>query len=72
MPLHLAVYYNSSYEVIKEIYEIYPSAALVKDGHGKIPINYVKQADIKRLLLKSSAPLVKAGLTDSFSRFVNT
>ena len=43
----------------------------VKDGQGKLPINYVVNADVKRLLLKSSPPLIKAGLTDSFSRFVH-
>ena len=31
LPLHLAVYYNSSFEVIETIYNVYPSGALGRD-----------------------------------------
>ncbi len=70
LPLHLAVFHNSPYEVIEYIYNIYPSAALIKDNQGKLPIHYVSNAQVKKLLMKSSPPLVKAGLTDTFSRFI--
>jgi ankyrin repeat protein len=70
LPLHLAVFYHSSIEVCTEIYNVYPSAALVRDAQGKLPIQYVNNAEVKKLLMRSSPPLVKAGITDSFSRFV--
>jgi ankyrin repeat protein len=70
LPLHLAVFHNAPYEVIEYIYNIYPSAALMKDSDGKLPIHYVSNAQVKKLLMKSSPPLVKAGLTDTFSRFI--
>lgn len=69
--LHLAIYYHASYELIEYIYNIYPSAALVKDSYGKLPIHYVQNANVKKLLMKSSPPLLKVGITDSFSRFVS-
>mmetsp|Transcript_33544 Transcript_33544/g.48666 ORF Transcript_33544/g.48666 Transcript_33544/m.48666 type:complete len:413 (+) Transcript_33544:12-1250(+) len=71
LPLHLAVYYNSSFEVIEALYNVFPSAALIQDSQGKLPISYANTADVKRLLMKASPPLIKAGLTDSFSRFAN-
>jgi hypothetical protein len=70
LPLHLAIYYNANYEVIEYIYNIYPSGALVKDNTGKLPIHYVRDANVKKLLMKSSPPLVKVGITDNFARFV--
>jgi ankyrin repeat protein len=70
LPLHLAIFHNSPYEVIEYIYNIYPSAALIKDNEGKLPIQYVTNASVKKLLMKSSPPLIKAGLTDTFSRFI--
>ena len=70
LPLHLAVFHHSPYEVIEYIYNIYPSAALQRDSEGKLPIHYVTSAAVKKLLMKSSPPLVKAGLTDTFSRFL--
>lgn len=71
LPLHLAVFHNSSIDVVTELYNVYPSAALVRDANGKLPIQYVANAEVKRLLMKSSPPLVKAGITDSFARFVS-
>lgn len=70
LPLHLAVFYNSSIDVVREIYNVYPSGALVRDSQGKLPIQYVSNAEVKKLLMKASPPLMKAGLTDSFARFV--
>lgn len=49
---------------------VYPSATLVKDNTGRLPVHYVNDLDVKRLLMKASAPLSRAGITDSFSRFV--
>lgn len=71
LPLHLAVFHHCTYEIVEYIYNIYPSAALVKDNHGKVPIQYVNNAEVKKLLLKSSPPLVRAGITDTFSRFAS-
>jgi hypothetical protein len=71
LPLHLSTFHNSAYEIVDLIYHVYPSAALVKDGDGKLAIQYVMNAKVKKLLLKSSPPLIKAGVTDSFSRFTN-
>eukprot|EP01040_Poterioochromonas_malhamensis_P007878 gene7878-8517_t len=70
LPLHLAVYYHSSYEVVEYLYNIYPSGALIRDSYGKLPIHYVNNAAIKKLLMKASPPLVKVGITDNFSRFL--
>jgi hypothetical protein len=70
LPLHLAVYYHSSYEVVEYIYNIYPSAALIQDSYGKLAIHYVNNANIKKLLMKASPPLAKVGITDTFSRFL--
>lgn len=70
LPLHLAVYNRCSYEVVEYVYNIYPSAVLVKDRYECIPIQYVTDdADVRRLLMKTSKPLARAGITDSFSRF---
>lgn len=49
---------------------VFPSAALVKDNTGRQPVHYVTNPEVKKLLLKASAPLARAGITDSFSRFV--
>lgn len=69
LPLHLATYYNTSIDVIDALYQVYPSAAIVKDSDGKLPVHYARTADIQRLLLKASPPLLKVGLKDSFSKF---
>lgn len=71
LPLHLATFNHASYEVVEFLYQIYPSAALVKDNQGKLAIHYSNTAAIKNLLMKASPPLIRAGLTDNFSRFVN-
>jgi ankyrin repeat protein len=70
LPLHLAVIAQAGYEVIEYIYNIYPSGALIKDSQGKLAIHYVNSAAVKKLLMKASPPLVKAGITDTFSRFL--
>lgn len=49
---------------------VYPSATLVKDNTGRLPVHYVNDQEVKRLLMRASAPLARAGITDSFSRFV--
>lgn len=70
LPLHLAVISQASHEVIEYIYSIYPSGALIRDSYGKLPIHYCNNAIIKKLLMKASPPLVKVGITDTFSRFI--
>lgn len=72
LPLHLAVYHNSSYEVVEALYNVFPSATLVKDNTGRLPVHYCSDLRIKRLLMKTSNPLSKAGMTDSFSRFATS
>jgi len=69
LPLHLAVFFNSSLEVVQAVYNVYPSAALVKDNTGRLPMHYCTLPEVKKLLLSASAPLARAGITDSFSRF---
>jgi len=69
LPLHLSVYYNCSLEVVQAIYNVYPSGALVKDNTGRLPVHYSNSSEVKKLLMKASAPMTKAGITDSFSRF---
>mmetsp|Transcript_60391 Transcript_60391/g.118842 ORF Transcript_60391/g.118842 Transcript_60391/m.118842 type:complete len:404 (+) Transcript_60391:47-1258(+) len=70
LPLHLAVYYNSSLEVVQAVYNVFPSATLVKDNTGRLPVHYVNDTEVRKLLMKASAPLARAGITDSFARFV--
>jgi hypothetical protein len=98
LPLHLAVYYNASLEVVQAVYNgkfggsrcyycrdcaadvvspacqrpsaVYPSATLVKDNTGRLPVHYVNDPEVRKLLMKASAPLARAGITDSFARFV--
>jgi hypothetical protein len=104
LPLHLAVYFNSSLEVVQAVYNgtynycsyhaciladystlrspsspfahahalftVYPSATLVKDNTGRLPVHYVNDTEVRKLLMRASAPLARAGITDSFSRFV--
>lgn len=40
-PLHLAIKYRASYEVIELIYNVYPKASIMKDGYGLIPSQYI-------------------------------
>lgn len=49
---------------------VYPSATLVKDNTGRLPVHYVNDPEVRKLLMRASAPLARAGITDSFSRFV--
>jgi hypothetical protein len=49
---------------------VYPSATLVKDNTGRLPVHYVNDAEVRKLLMKASAPLARVGITDSFARFV--
>ena len=75
LPLHLACYYGSSYEVIELLYNSYPSASLVRDSEGNLPVHYVtisekegdRSRDIHRLLLQGSPPLLKVGIKSSFA-----
>jgi ankyrin repeat protein len=75
LPLHLACYYNSSYEVIELLYNAYPSGALVRDAEGNLPVHYVtitdqegdRSRDIHKLLLAGSPPLLKVGIKSSFA-----
>lgn len=70
LPLMMAVYFNSSYEVIELLYNVYPSAALIPDPQGKLPVHYANdRLDVRKLLMRASPPLARAGLTDTFSRF---
>ena len=71
LPLHLACYYNSPIESIEAIYNIYPSAALIRHGEGKLPINYAQSAEIQQLLLRSSPPLLKVGIQGSFAAYTS-
>jgi hypothetical protein len=40
LPLHLAVYYNSSFEVIETLYNVFPSAALGKYSYINLMTPY--------------------------------
>jgi hypothetical protein len=65
LPLHFAV----SVQLICLLL-MYPSATLVKDNTGRLPVHYVNDPEVRKLLMRASAPLARAGITDSFSRFV--
>lgn len=69
LPLHLAVYNRSSLAIIEYVFNIYPSAALVRDRWDKLAVQYADDAEVKKLLMKTAKPLARAGITDSFSRF---
>jgi hypothetical protein len=52
LPLHLAVAYNASFEVIEAIYSVYPTAALLPDGDGNLPAHYCDKDNVEvRFLL---------------------
>lgn len=74
LPLHLAVFYQCSYEVVQYIHAVYPSATLVRDNQGNMPIHYANSTnmEVKQLLLQSSPQLAKAGITMTFSRFASS
>lgn len=75
LPLHLATYYNSSFELIELLYSAYPSGSLVKDAEGNLPIHYVtvmdkegdRSRDIHKLLMQGSPPLLRVGIKSSFA-----
>lgn len=64
---YLSLFLNSRGSFLRTVF---PSATLVKDNTGRLPVHYVNDLEVKRLLMKASAPLSRAGITDSFSRFV--
>ena len=72
LPLHLAVAYNASYEIIEAVYSVYPSAALIPDGDGNLPASYCDKdnLEVQNLLFSSSKPLKKLGLTSSFAKSI--
>ncbi len=77
LPLHLATYYNSSYELIELLYHAYPSGALVRDGEGNLPVHYVvvvegdeRSREVHKLLMRGSPPLLRVGLKSSFSNLI--
>jgi len=74
LPLHLAVGFNAFYEVCEAIYNVYPTAALLADGDGNLPVYYCdkKNEKLQKLLFSSSKPLQKLGLTSSFAQFTTS
>lgn len=70
LPLHLAIFHHSNIEVVEYVYNIYPSATLIQDNQGKLPVHYATTSDIRTLLLKSAPPLLKAGITDNFAKYL--
>jgi len=70
LPLHLAVSYNSTVEVVEAIYSVFPTAALIPDKDGNLPVQYASSPDVQKLLFGASPPLQRIGLTSSFSKFV--
>lgn len=73
LPLHLAVFYQCNFEVVQYIHSVYPSATLVRDNQGNMPIHYTNSSnlEVKQLLLQASPQLAKAGITTTFSRFAS-
>ena len=73
LPLHLAVGFNASYEVCEAVYNVYPTAALLPDGDGNLPVYYCDQKNeaLYQMLFRSSKPLQKLGLSSSFAQFTN-
>lgn len=73
LPLHLAVFFNCSLEVVQYIHAVYPSATLVRDNQGNLPVHYANSSnvEVKQLLLQASPQLAKAGITTTFSRFAS-
>ena len=69
LPLHLAAYYNTSYECLETLFNVYPSGALVKDGDGRIPVQYSDDPQAQKLLLGTSKHLSAVGMTNSFAQF---
>ncbi len=72
LPLHLAVGFNAAYEVCEVLYNVYPSAALLTDGDGNLPVSYCAKDDkeLQNLLFGTrNKPLQKMGLTSSFASF---
>ena len=69
LPLHLAVHFDSAIEIIEAVYSIYPTAALIADLEGHLPIHFTTNATVQRLLLGASKPLQQVGITSSFAQF---
>lgn len=68
LPLHLAVFFHANYEIIEYVYKVYPSATLVADPEGHLPVHYAEDAKTRRLLLESSAPMQSFGMSSSFAK----
>lgn len=73
LPLHLAVHYNANFAIIEQIYNVYPSAALIRDNNGKLPIEYCDQnnKDVINLLLSGARQVRNLGITSSFADMTN-
>ncbi len=72
LPLHLAVGYNAAFEVCEALFNVYPTAALLPDRDGHLPIHYCDPKDeaLYKLLLTSSKPLQKLGMSSSFAQLM--
>jgi len=73
LPLHLAVGFNASYEVCEAVYNVYPTAALLPDSDGNLPVHYCDPSndELYKMLFRSSKPLQRLGLSSSFAQFTN-
>jgi len=69
LPLHLAITNDASIEVIEAVYNVYPTAALLPDNQGNLPVHFATDPAVQRLLFGTSAQLKNVGVTSSFSRF---
>ena len=69
LPLHLAAFYNTSYECLETLFNVYPSGALVKDGDGRLPVHYSDDSASQKMLLGTSKHLSSVGMTNSFAQF---
>ena len=70
LPLHLAVYYNSSTEVVELLAGTYPSALLIKDGFGKLPMNYTQDPGLTKILMGGNHSLEALGIKSNFLKFI--
>ena len=69
LPLHLAVVYRADCELLEAVRDSYPSAALIPDAQSCLPVHYADgDSETLQILLASSAPLRKAGITSKFAQ----
>ena len=72
LPLHLAVYFNSSIEIIELLVSTYPSGSLLRDNFNKLPLHYTEDPKVQRILMGTgAAPLRQLGVTNSFLKLIN-